>query len=140
VIRLVLLFTVLPAIELALLIEIGRRIGTLETIGLIIVTGVVGAALARYQGIAVLRRSQKELAEGRMPAAALMDGVIILVAAALLVTPGILTDATGFLLLIPLTRTGIRRLLARWLQRALRDGRAQTVIVFDPPDRPSPDL
>lgn len=138
--RLVLLFTILPAIELALLIEIGRRIGTLETIGLIVVTGVVGAALARYQGIAVLRRSQRELAEGQMPAAALMDGVIILVAAALLVTPGILTDATGFLLLIPWTRAGIRHLAARWLQRALRDGRAKAVIVFDPPDTPRPDL
>lgn len=134
--RLVLLFTVLPAIELALLIEVGRRIGTLQTIGLILVTGVVGAALARYQGLAVLRRAQRELAEARMPAAALMDGVIILVAAALLVTPGILTDAVGFLLLIPLTRAGIRRFLGRWLQRALRDGRAQAVIVFDPPDRP----
>ena len=140
-VRLVLLFTLLPAIELALLIEIGRRIGTLETIGLILVTGVVGAALARYQGLAVLRRARLELAGGQMPATALMDGVIILVAAALLVTPGVLTDAVGFLLLIPFTRAGIRALLARWLQRALRDGRARAVIVFDPPDRPTgPDL
>ena len=136
-VRLLLLFTILPAIELALLIELGRRIGTLETIALIIVTGVVGAALARYQGMAVLRRSHGELAEGRMPATALMDGVIILVAAALLVTPGVLTDAVGFLLLIPLTRKGIRRLLALWLQRALRDGRAKAVIIIDPPDGPS---
>ena len=131
--RLLLLFTLVPAIELALLIEVGRRIGTLPTLGLILLTGVVGATLARYQGIAVLRRMQLELAEGRLPAASLLDGVIILIAAALLVTPGILTDAAGFALLVPLTRAGIRRLMRRWLERALREGRANVVISFGPP-------
>jgi UPF0716 protein FxsA len=131
--RLLLLFTLVPAIELALLIEVGRRIGTLPTLGLILLTGVVGATLARYQGIAVLRRMQAELAEGRLPAASLLDGVIILIAAALLVTPGILTDAVGFALLVPLTRAGIRRLMRRWLERALREGRANVVISFGPP-------
>jgi len=131
--RLLLLFTLVPAIELALLIEVGRRIGTLPTLGLILLTGFVGATLARYQGIAVLRRMQLELAEGRLPAASLLDGVIILIAAALLVTPGILTDAAGFALLVPLTRAGIRRLMRRWLERALREGRANVVISFGPP-------
>lgn len=131
--RLLLLFTVVPAIELALLIEIGSRIGTLPTIALIVLTGVVGAALARWQGITVLRQMQLETAEGRLPAASLIDGVIILIAAALLVTPGILTDAVGFLLLIPLTRAGIRRLMRRWLERALREGRANVMISFGPP-------
>ena len=131
--RLLLLFTLVPAIELGLLIEVGRRIGTLPTLALILFTGVVGAALARYQGIAVLRRMQAELAEGRLPAVSLLDGVIILIAAALLVTPGILTDAVGFALLVPLTRAGIRRLMRRWLERALREGRANVVISFGPP-------
>jgi UPF0716 protein FxsA len=135
--RLLLLFTLLPAIELALLIEVGRRIGTLPTLGLILLTGVIGATLARYQGIAVLRRMQEELADGRLPAGSLLDGVIILIAAALLVTPGILTDAVGFALLIPMTRVGIRELMRRWFERALREGRANVVISFGPPrDRP----
>lgn len=131
--RLLLLFTIVPAIELALLIEIGRRIGTLPTLGLIVLTGLLGATLARYQGIAVLRRMQEEVAEGRLPAASLIDGAIILIAAALLVTPGILTDAVGFALLIPLTRAGIRRLLGRWIERAMREGRANVIISFGPP-------
>ena len=131
--RLLLLFTLLPAIELALLIEVGRRIGTLPTLGLILLTGVIGATLARYQGIAVLRRMQEELADGRLPAGSLLDGVIILIAAALLVTPGILTDAVGFALLIPMTRVGIRELMRRWFERALREGRANVVISFGPP-------
>jgi UPF0716 protein FxsA len=137
--RLLLLFTLVPAIELALLIEVGRRIGTLPTLGLILLTGVVGATLARYQGIAVLRRIQEELGDGRLPAGALLDGVIILIAAALLVTPGILTDAVGFALLIPTTRVGIRELMRRWFERALREGRANVVISFGPPrDRGGP--
>jgi len=136
--RLLLLFTLVPAIELGLLIEVGRRIGTLPTLGLILFTGVLGAALARYQGIVVLRRMQEEVAEGRLPAASLLDGVVILIAAALLVTPGILTDAVGFALLVPVTRAGIRRLLRRWFERAFREGRANVVISFGPPGRPPP--
>ena len=77
---LLLLFVVLPAVELALLIEIGSRIGTLETIGLIVITGVVGASLARSQGLRVLRRVQGEIAAGEMPADSLIDGVMILIA------------------------------------------------------------
>jgi UPF0716 protein FxsA len=69
--RLLLLFIVVPAVELGLLIEIGSRIGTVATLGIIVVTGVVGAALARRQGIGVLRRVQAELAEGRVPAGSL---------------------------------------------------------------------
>jgi UPF0716 protein FxsA len=100
---------------------------------LILLTGVLGATLARFQGIAVLQGMQRELAEGRLPASSLIDGVIILIAAALLVTPGVLTDAVGFLLLVPVTRTGIRRLLRQRLERAVREGRAHVVINFGPP-------
>jgi len=130
-IRLLLLFTVVPAVELFLLIEIGRRIGTLPTLALIVFTGALGATLARLQGAAVLRNMRTELQRGSLPASSLLDGVLILIAAALLVTPGILTDACGFLLLIPLTRRGVRALLRRWLQRAIREGRAGVVISFN---------
>lgn len=121
--RLLLLFIVLPAVELALLIEIGSRIGTLATIGLIVVTGIVGAALARSQGLRVLARLQEQLARGEMPAESLIDGLMILIAAALLVTPGVLTDAFGFLCLAPAFRGLVKRELVRRFEKTVREGR-----------------
>ena len=110
--RLLLLFVTLPVVELFLLIEVGQRIGTVMTIVLIVGTGIVGASLARQQGLSTLARLRKDLAEGRSPAEPLLDGALILVAAAVLVTPGVLTDLFGFLCLIPFCR----RLLKRYLQ------------------------
>lgn len=123
--RLLLLFVAVPAVELALLIEIGSRIGTLATLALIAVTGVAGASLARRQGLRVVRGLQSEVAEGRLPAAVLVDGVIILIAGALLITPGILTDAVGFLCLVPAFRTWVRGILRRRLERAVAERRLQ---------------
>ena len=121
--RLILLFTLVPALELALLIEVGSRIGTAATIGLVIATGVLGAALARQQGLQVLRRIQTELGAGRLPASSLVDGVIVLLAGALLVTPGILTDVLGILCLVPSFRSLIKARLRRRFERALREQR-----------------
>ena len=126
--RLLLLFIVLPAVELALLIEIGRRIGTLETLGLIVVTGAVGAAMARSQGLRALSRVREEISAGSMPASSLLDGVLILVAAALLVTPGVLTDAFGFLCLVPGFRTLVKREVVRRIERAIEEGRVQVSV------------
>ena len=119
--RLLLLFVVLPAVELALLIEIGQRIGTLETIGLIVVTGVAGAALARNQGLRVLASVQAQLARGEMPADSLVDGLMILLASALLVTPGVLTDGFGFLCLVPAFRAVAKREMLRRFERAVEE-------------------
>ena len=130
--RLLLLFVVLPAVELALLIEIGSRFGTLHTLALIVVTGVVGASLARGQGLGVLRRIQSDVEQGQLPAHSLVDGVMILVAAALLVTPGILTDAFGFLCLVPAFRRVVRGLLWKRLERAVRENRLHMDVHFDP--------
>ena len=80
--KLLLLFISVPLLEMALLIEIGGRIGTLNTVGLIVLTGILGAALARRQGLGVLRQMQAETAEGRLPAGSIGDGVLILLAAA----------------------------------------------------------
>jgi len=124
-VRLLLLFVLLPALELGLLISVGRRIGTLETVGLIVATGVVGASLARSQGLQVLARVQGELGAGRLPAESLVDGMIILVAAALLVTPGVLTDAFGLLCLVPAFRRVVKRWLRRRFERAVAEGRVQ---------------
>lgn len=123
--RLLLLFILIPAVELVLLIEIGKRIGTLETLALIVITGVLGAALAKRQGLGVLRKAQAEAAAGRLPAAALVDGVMILLAGAVLITPGVLTDLFGFLCLIPVTRGWIKSLLWRWFKRAVRRGQVR---------------
>lgn len=107
--RLLLLFTLVPLAELALLLWIGGRIGLLPTVALILVTGALGAALARRQGLATWRRFQEALAAGRLPGRELLEGLLILVAAALLLTPGVLTDAAGFLLLVPPARRRIMR-------------------------------
>ena len=90
-----LIFVVVPAVELILLIEIGQRVGTINTLALIVVTGVVGASLARQQGVSTFARLRRDLGEGRSPAVPIIDGVLILVAAAFLVTPGVLTGPGG---------------------------------------------
>ena len=117
--RLLLLFTFVPLVELYLLIRIGRVIGVVPTIAIVVVTGTLGAALARRQGLGVLRRLQEDLAGGRLPTDALMDGLLILVAGAMLLTPGLITDAAGFLLLVPAGRKVVRRALSAAFARRL---------------------
>ena len=121
--RLLLLFVVVPAVELALLIEIGSRIGTAATLAIIVVTGVIGAALAKRQGLGVLQRLQEETDQGRLPADAMVDGAFLLVAGALLVTPGVLTDMVGFLCLVPAFRAAVKREVRRRFERAVQEGR-----------------
>lgn len=120
--RLLLLFVLVPLAEMVLLIEIGKRIGILATLGLIFLTGVIGASLARYQGLAVLRQVREETAAGRVPAGPLIDGVLILVAGAVLITPGVLTDLFGFLCLIPAARSVFKRYLRQRFERAVERG------------------
>ena len=115
--RLFLLFTVIPLVELYLLIRLGTYLGVLDTLAVVIATGVVGGLLARSQGLAVLNRIRMELDEGRIPAESLFDGVMILVAGVLLITPGLLTDGLGLCLLIPWTR----QVLKLWLQQKVQE-------------------
>jgi UPF0716 protein FxsA len=117
--RLLVLFTVVPLVELYLLIRVGGVIGVLPTIAVVVVTGAVGAALARWQGLGVLRRFQHELSEGRAPTGTLIDGLLILLAAVLLLTPGLLTDLVGFLLLVPGGRALVRRAASVAVERRL---------------------
>ncbi len=123
--RLVLLFTLVPALELVLLIEIGRLVGTFATVGLVLATGVLGAALARSQGLRVLGEVQREFGLGRLPAGSLVDGLLILIAGALLVTPGVLTDVVGLACLTPFFRKQVRRQLRKRFEHALREGRIE---------------
>lgn len=113
---LLLLFAGLPLIELALLLRVARLITPLGTLGLVVFTGVLGATLARRQGLKTWRRVQADLAQGRMPASHIVDALLIFVAGVLLVTPGILTDAIGFALLFPPIRAALKRELAGYMQ------------------------
>jgi UPF0716 protein FxsA len=126
--NLLLLFIVLPAVELYLLIRIGELIGAFATVGLIIVTGAIGAAMARSQGLRVLSAVQREIAAGELPAGSLVDGLMILIAAALLVTPGVLTDAFGFLCLTPGFRVIVKRELERRFAKAVEENRVSVHI------------
>lgn len=133
---LALLFILVPAIELGLLIEIGSAIGALPTIGLIALTGVVGAALAKRQGLQTLRAIQLATSRGEMPVDRLIDGALILLAGALLVTPGVLTDLVGFAALVPGTRQLIRARLKRAVQEQVKTGRIHVVEVREHPGQP----
>ena len=115
--RLAALFVIVPAVELAILYRLAGVVGFWPEVGLIVATGFVGAALARHQGRATLRRLKTDAAAGRPPADAAVDSVLILVAGALLLTPGLLADAVGFSLLIP----GLRRSIKRGVARALKN-------------------
>ena len=121
-VRLLLLFTIIPIVELALLIQIGQYIGTLNTIALILVTGVVGAFLAKSQGLAIISRIKHQLDAGNMPGVEIIDGVCILAGGVTLLTPGLLTDAAGFLLIVPFTRVFFRKLILKKIRQKLADG------------------
>ena len=118
--KLFLAFTLIPIIELYLLIEVGTIIGALNTVILVIVTGFAGAWLARLQGMHTMIRVRSSLQQGIMPTEELMDALLIFVAGIVLLTPGFITDAAGLLLLIPETRRHFKRFLRykfdRWIQ------------------------
>ncbi|QTL99517.1 FxsA family protein [Iocasia frigidifontis] len=103
-IKLLLAFTIIPLLELALLIKIGEYIGLIPTILLVGLTGVLGVSLARSQGFIVVRKIKESLQQGKMPADDLLAGLLILIGGTMLLTPGLLTDLTGFSLIIPFTR------------------------------------
>lgn len=122
---LIALFIGLPIVELALLFELHGLVGFVPTVLIVLVTGVVGAALVRRQGLAILLQIQHEMSVGNIPAPQMMDGVMVLIAGALLVTPGLITDITGFLLLVPFSRQYIRTWLKQKLEEKVRSGYIQ---------------
>ena len=115
-------FICVPLLELYILIEAGRIIGVGATIGLIVLTGVAGAWLARSQGVEILRHIQEETARGQMPAITLIDGALVLIGGLLLLTPGFFTDVLGFSFLVPSTRALWQKALSVWLKRQIRQG------------------
>lgn len=118
-IRLLLLFTVVPLAELWLLLRIGEAVGLGPTLGLVVVTGVTGAWLARHEGARAWRAVQEQLAAGRLPGRELLEAVMVLVAGIVLITPGVLTDAAGLALLVRPIRTRIAERIRRRLGASL---------------------
>jgi UPF0716 protein FxsA len=116
---LVLLFLVVPFAELAVLIQVGDWLGLADTILLLIAISVAGAWLAKRAGVSVLVRMRQQLEMGRVPAAELVDGFLVLLAGALLLTPGFLTDCVALLLLLPPVRATVRRVLRKRFERNL---------------------
>lgn len=111
--RLFLIFTVTPVLELALLIQIGQLLGIIPTIVAVLTTGAAGAALARNQGLTALRRLQRSVAEATFPGDEIFDGFLILMGGLLLLTPGFLTDLVGFAALLPGTRSILKVVIKR---------------------------
>lgn len=120
--RLFLLFTIVPVVEIYLIIRVGSLIGALPTVLLLLAVSSAGAWLVRTQGFALMRRIQAELSQGRLPAAELLDGALVLVGGVLLLTPGFFTDLLGLFLLIPASRALIKQFVGLWLQRRLDRG------------------
>lgn len=106
--KLLLLFTIVPLVELALLIWLATIISFWPTIGLVIGTAVIGAVLGKLEGIRAWAAIKRDLSEGRIPADSLLDGLAVLVAGIFLVTPGVLTDIAAIVLLIPFLRKPLR--------------------------------
>ena len=127
--KLILAFTIIPIVEIYLLIEIGSFFGVLTAVTLVILTGFLGAFMARMQGLQTLFRIQKNLREGRMPSGELLDALLIVIAGLVLLTPGFLTDLAGFLLLIPTTRNSIISWLQCQIEHKYMSNRPEDIII-----------
>jgi len=121
-IKLLILFLIVPILEIYVLLEVGNTIGLGATILLVLATGIAGAQLARSQGISLMLKIQQEMAAGRMPAEELIDGAMVLSGGLLLLTPGFCTDLTGFLLLSPFSRTILKSWLKRMMSSMIKNG------------------
>ena len=121
---LVLLLTLVPLVELLALSSLWAILGPVRTVGLILLTGVVGASLARREGLGVLFEMQRDLSEGRSPADRLVEAVLVVAGGLLLLTPGVFTDALGFGMMFPITR--------RWLAPRILKRLAKHVHVVTP--------
>ena len=120
--RLFLIFLIVPVIEIYLLIKVGSLIGALPTAALLLAISLTGAYLVRSQGFRIVTQVRQELAQGRLPAAQLLDGALVLLGSLLLLTPGFFTDFIGIFFLIPATRRIIKLWLGLWLQKRLARG------------------
>jgi len=124
---LLLIFVILPIIELTVLIKVGSHIGVLWTLALIFLTAIIGVTLLRAQGLATLMRASRKLEEGTVPAQELAEAFLLALAGALLITPGFVTDAFGFALLVPVLRHKLLGSVLKMLQVRTVGGMSRTV-------------
>lgn len=117
--RLILLFTLLPMLELYVLLMLAEQTSALLTFGLVLITGVIGAITAKSQGRSVYRTFQNDMREGRMPQDSIIEGLCVLVGGALLLTPGLITDIAGFMLVLPPTRILLRENIKKHAARSI---------------------
>ena len=118
-----LLLMLIPIVEMWILIEVGGWIGALPTIGLVVLTATIGLSLLKQQGLSTLMRARRKMDKGAIPASELVSGVMIAVGGALLLTPGFVTDAVGFALLIPQTRQWLLfKLIDRYRDKIVIEG------------------
>jgi UPF0716 protein FxsA len=129
-------FVVIPLVELYLLLWVGSLIGFWPTVGITVVTGLLGGTLAKREGIRVYRQWRSALDEMRAPETGIVEGMLVLLGGALLITPGVLTDITGLLLLVPLTRRPIAARVRRAVDARLAAGQLQVASFADDPDVP----
>ena len=113
--KLFLLFAILPIVEIAILINVGEQIGGWYTVAIVILTAFAGAHLVRQQGLSTLMQAQKKMQAGTMPGQEMAEGLLLVIAGVLLVTPGFITDGIGFLLSLPMTRPLIAKGLVKHL-------------------------
>ena len=123
-------FILIPIIEILLFVLSGRYIGILPTLAIVLLTGFVGAWLAKREGMGVWNKAQESMRSGRIPGEELIEGVCILVGGILLLTPGYLTDITGLSLLLPSVRKRVVKRLRRWLKDRLIKGKGQFSFYF----------
>jgi UPF0716 protein FxsA len=129
-IYLFLLFTIVPLAELALLIKLGQFLGVFYTILIVVVTGALGAGLARLEGFRILKEIEREINTGALPADKMFDGLIIFCSGLLLLTPGIITDLVGFMGLIPFTRKVFKNYLKSKAKDIVSKGQVITITSF----------
>lgn len=113
---LLLLFIVTPLVELVVIMQVGNVIGVLPTVALLVVDSIAGGLLLRREGTRAWQRFREALAEARLPASEVVDGALVVLGGALMLAPGFVTDALGLLLIVPVTRAGIRRIVSRRMQ------------------------
>lgn len=124
---LLIIFIIIPLIELAVILKVNSVIGIGWTLGLIIITAFVGIRLLRQQGISTLLRANQKMQQGQMPAQELAEGFLLALAGAFLLTPGFVTDAAGFMLLVPTTRKGlVHKVIAFITPRMMTNGNFQS--------------
>lgn len=119
---LLMLFIVVPIVELYILVTVGQEIGTMNTIAIVVITGIAGASFAKSQGVQIINKIRTTMNQGQMPGRELLQGAMILAGGIMLLTPGFLTDLLGLSLLFPLTREFYTDLALEYIRRRFTSG------------------